>query len=157
MPPRLRCDNRLGMLVGAPRGCRSKGAEPTKTIQSVKTAIEGAGMLCSTERRFETDFSTGRTSRQAGMTLKIDTQTLGDRIVVRLTGNLGVEHLAEVRAQVGAAGGRVAIDVGELALISVEGVRLLNACEDDGVAILNTSPYMSKWMALERAAEPDQT
>ena len=37
-----------------------------------------------------------------------------------------------------------------MALISVEGVRLLNACEDDGVAIINASPYISKWMALER-------
>jgi hypothetical protein len=62
-----------------------------------------------------------------------------------------------VRAQVRATGGDVAIDVGELALISVEGVRLLNACEHDGVAILNASPYISKWMALERAIEPDQT
>ena len=113
-------------------------------------------MLCSTDGRFETDFATGPTSRQAGMTLKIDTQTSGDRIVVRLTGNLGVEHLAEVRAQVRAAGGRVAIDVGELALISVEGVRLLNACEDDGVAVVNPSPYVSKWMALERGVERDQ-
>ena len=91
------------------------------------------------------------------MTLKIDRQTSVERVVVRLTGNLGVEHLAEVKAQVCAAGGRVAIDVGELALISVEGVRLLNACQDDGVAIINASPYISKWMALERATEPDQT
>ncbi len=91
------------------------------------------------------------------MTLKIDRQTSGNRVVVWLTGNLGVEHLAEVRAQVRAAGGRVALDVGELTLISVEGVRLLNACEDGGVAIINASPYISEWMALERATEPDQT
>ena len=89
------------------------------------------------------------------MTLKIDRQTSGHRVMVRLAGDLGVEHLAEVRAQVRAAGCRVAIDVGELALISVDGVRLLNACEDDGVAIINASPYISKWMALERATERD--
>jgi hypothetical protein len=89
------------------------------------------------------------------MTLKIDRQTSGDRVVVRLTGNLGVEHLAEVSVQVRATGCCVAIDVGELALIGVEGVRLLNACEDDGVVIINASPYISKWMALERATEPD--
>ena len=76
--------------------------------------------------------------------------------MVRLIGNLDAEHLAEVRAQVCVAGYRVVMDVAELALISVEGVRLLNSCEDDGVAIINASPFISKWMALERATQPDQ-
>ena len=44
--------------------------------------------------------------------------------------------------------------VGAVALISVEGVRLLNSCEDDGIAIKNASPYSSEWMALERKTGP---
>ena len=91
------------------------------------------------------------------MTLKIDRQSSEGRVVVRLIGNLDAEHLAEVRAQVCVAGFRVVMDVAELALVSVEGVRLLNACEDDGVAVVNASPYISKWMALERDTGRNQT
>ncbi len=86
------------------------------------------------------------------MTLKIDRQTSGERVVVQLTGNLGVEHLAEVKAQIDVEGCRATVDVGELTLVSVEGIRFLNACEDGGVAVINASPYISEWMTLERNA-----
>ena len=42
------------------------------------------------------------------------------------------------------------LDVCGVSLISVEGVRFLNCCEASGIAIRNASPYISKWMALER-------
>jgi len=84
------------------------------------------------------------------MTLKIDKQSSGDELVVRLIGNLGVEHLAEVRLE----GRRVVIDVSEVTLISIEGIRLLNACEDDGIAVINASPYILEWLALERRVGP---
>jgi hypothetical protein len=42
------------------------------------------------------------------------------------------------------------LDVRGLSLIGVEGVRFLNCCEAVGIAIRNPSPYISKWMALER-------
>ena len=84
------------------------------------------------------------------MTLRIDRQTSGDRVVVQLTGNLRVEHLGEVKTQLDVVGYRTVVDVGALTLVSVEGIRFLNACEDDGVAVINASPYISEWMALER-------
>lgn len=84
------------------------------------------------------------------MTLKIDRRTSGGGLVVQLIGNLAVEHLAEVKAQVSLAGYHVVMDVGEVTLVSVEGIRFLNACEDDGIAVINASPYISKWMTLER-------
>ena len=88
------------------------------------------------------------------MTLKIDKQSSGDELVVRLIGNLGVEHLPEVTAEVRLEGRRVAIDVSEVTLISIEGIRLLNACEDDGIAVINASPYILEWMALKRRFRP---
>jgi hypothetical protein len=69
------------------------------------------------------------------MTLKIDRQSSGDELVVRLIGNLGVEHLPEVTTEVRLEGRRVVIDVSEVTLISIEGIRLLNACEDDGIVV----------------------
>ena len=59
------------------------------------------------------------------MTFKIDKRTSGDGLVVQLIGNLAVEHLAEVKAQVYVAGYHVVMDVGEVTLVSVEGIRFL--------------------------------
>ena len=78
-------------------------------------------------------------------------------MVVRLIGNLGVEHLPEVTTEVRLEGRRVVIDVSEVTLISMEGIRLLNACEDDGIAVINASPYILEWMALERRVDPPRS
>ena len=76
------------------------------------------------------------------MTLRIDKRPSEDGLVVQLIGNLGIEHLAEVKAQVYVAGYHVLMDVGEVTLVSVEGIRFLNACQDDGIAVINASPYI---------------
>jgi len=89
------------------------------------------------------------------MTLRIDRHALGKQVVLQLLGNLRSEHLDELKQQIKAAGPDMVLDVGAVALISVEGVRLLNSCEDDGIAIKNASPYISEWMALERNTSPN--
>jgi hypothetical protein len=64
-----------------------------------------------------------------------------------------VEHRDEVKAEIRAAGTDVVVpDVSGLALVSVEGIRFLNACPDEGVRITKASPYGSQWMTLERNA-----
>jgi hypothetical protein len=84
------------------------------------------------------------------MTLKIDKRRSANELVVQLIGSLGVEHLAEVKAEADVAGHLVVLDVADVTLVGVEGVRFLNACEDEGIAVINASPYISEWMALER-------
>jgi hypothetical protein len=91
------------------------------------------------------------------MTLKIEKQRSGDRVVVQLTGDLHVEHFAEVKAQIDVAAHRVVVDVAELALVGVDGIRFLNACEDNGVAVINASPYISEWMMQERTTSRTRT
>jgi hypothetical protein len=86
------------------------------------------------------------------MTLKIDKRTSEDSVLVHLAGSLSVEYLAEVKAHISEARPRVVLDAGEVTLVCAEGIRLLNACEDNGVAVINASPYIAKWMTLERAA-----
>jgi hypothetical protein len=89
------------------------------------------------------------------MTLRIDRYVTGNQLVVHLTGNMRVEHLDELKAEIAAAAGEdVALDVGELSLVCVEGIRYLNACQDTGIPIINPSPYISEWMTLERNARP---
>ena len=74
-------------------------------------------------------------------------------MVVQLIGQFDVEHLDEVKAQVNDAACPVVVDVGELALISVEGISFLNACQNNGTPIINASGYITEWMTLEGQSE----
>jgi hypothetical protein len=84
------------------------------------------------------------------MTIKIERHVDGERVILHVVGNLRLEHLDELKAQISAAGRAIVLDIGGISLISVEGIRFLNSCPTLGVSIANASPYISKWMALER-------
>lgn len=84
------------------------------------------------------------------MTLKIERIAAEHTTVIRLIGRLRREHLSMVMKQIQSSTGEVTLDLGELALISVEGVRFLNACQDEGTVIANASPYVTDWMKRER-------
>jgi hypothetical protein len=88
----------------------------------------------------------------ATMTLKIAAE---HTTVIRLIGRLRREHLGIVTKQIQSCTGEVTIDLGELALISVEGVRFLNACQDQGIFVANVSPYVTDWMKRERMPTDD--
>jgi hypothetical protein len=88
------------------------------------------------------------------MTLRIERRRSGDTLIVRLIGEFDVEHLDEVNAQVNDAPCPVVVDIGELTLISVEGIRFLNACHENGMLIINASGYIAEWMTLEGQSEP---
>jgi len=84
------------------------------------------------------------------MTLKIDRISGRRRTRVRLSGALRSEHLDQVKAEIESGGPRVALDLEEVDLVDVEGIRFLNACEADGISVLNCSPYIREWMLRER-------
>ena len=88
------------------------------------------------------------------MTLRIERRRSGDMLIVRLIGEFDVKHLDEVKAQVNDAPSPIVVDIGELTLISVEGIRFLNACHENGMPIINASGYITEWMTLERQSEP---
>jgi len=88
------------------------------------------------------------------MTLRIEKRCSGDTLVVQLIGEFDVEHFDEVKAQVSDAPCPVVVDIGELTLISVEGIRFLNTCRDNGIPIVNASGYIMEWMTLEGQSEP---
>ncbi len=88
------------------------------------------------------------------MTLRIERRLSEDTLIVQLIGELDVEHLDEVKVQVNDAPCSVVVDIGEVTLISVEGIRFLNACRDSGMPIINASGYIAEWMTLEGQSEP---
>jgi len=84
------------------------------------------------------------------MTLKIERIAGEHTTVIRLIGRLRREHLSIVTKQIQSSTGAVTLDLAELTLISVEGVRFLNNCEDQGIAVANASPYVTDWMKREK-------
>ena len=85
------------------------------------------------------------------MTLKIR-QVAGKRAMrLCLSGQLRSEHLDQLKSEIERGGTRVTLDLEELDLVDIEGVRFLNACESAGVSILNCSPYIREWMLQERS------
>jgi hypothetical protein len=84
------------------------------------------------------------------MTLKIR-QVAGKReIRIYLSGQLRSEHLDQLKSEIERGGPRVTLDLEELDLVDIEGVRFLNACEAAWVSILHCSPYIREWMLQER-------
>ena len=84
------------------------------------------------------------------MTLKIRPVAGKDEIRIYLSGQLRSEQLDQLKSEVDRSGPSVTLDLEELDLVDIEGVRFLNACESTGVAILNCSPYIREWMLQER-------
>ena len=84
------------------------------------------------------------------MTLKIERICGKRRTRIRLSGELRSEHLDQVKAEIERGGPRIALDLEEVDLVDVEGVRFLNACEAAGISVLHCSPYIREWMLRER-------
>jgi hypothetical protein len=80
------------------------------------------------------------------MTLRIE--RLKGRI--RLSGEFRIGHLDQVKIETERCESPVVLDLEEVDLIDVEGVRFLNACEAKGISVLNCSPYIREWMLQER-------
>ena len=89
-------------------------------------------------------------SEQGAMTLKIRRVAGKREIRICVSGQLRSEHLDQLKSEVERGGPRVTLDLEELDLVDIEGVRFLNACESAGVSILHCSPYIRKWMLQER-------
>src|SRR5260370_40337412 len=91
------------------------------------------------------------------MTVNIDRLSGKRGARIRLCGVFRSEHLDQVKAEIERGGPRVALDLEELDLVDVEGVRFLNTCGADGVSVLHCSPYIREWMSRERGRPKART
>ena len=85
------------------------------------------------------------------MTLRIE--RMCDRVGIRicLAGELRSAHLDEVRAEIGRVACPVTLDLDEVDIVDIDGIRWLNACRAQGVKVVNCSPYIREWMGLEES------
>ena len=87
------------------------------------------------------------------MTLKIERTFGGRETRIRLSGQLRSEHLSQVKSEIERAGQPVALDLEEVDLVDIDGIRFLNECESAGVAVVGCSPYIKEWMLRERGEQ----
>ena len=87
--------------------------------------------------------------------LNIEKHSDGQRTTIRLIGRMQAENVPAVEAAVKECMPTIVLNLEELALVDIEAVRFLNACESAGVVIVHCSPYIREWMLQERGrAEP---
>ena len=83
------------------------------------------------------------------MTLKIERISGKHNTRIRLSGELRCECLAQVRAEIELGGPQVTLDLEEVDLVDLRGIRFLNACRAEGISVLHCSPYIREWMFRE--------
>jgi hypothetical protein len=85
----------------------------------------------------------------AGNPLTLRIERVRER--VRLSGHFRSEHVDQVKAEIELCESPAVLDLEEVNLADVDGVRFLNACEAKGISVLHCSPYISEWMLRERS------
>jgi hypothetical protein len=84
------------------------------------------------------------------MTLKIERIADKRKTRIRLSVQVRAEHIDQLKAEIERAGLQVALDLEEVDLVDIEGIRFLNACVAEGISVLHCSPYIREWMSRER-------
>jgi hypothetical protein len=66
-----------------------------------------------------------------------------------LSGELRCGQIEKVRIEIAGATGPVTLDLQEVGLIDIDGIRLLNECQTQGTKVKNAAPYIREWMRQE--------
>jgi hypothetical protein len=66
-----------------------------------------------------------------------------------LSGELRCEHIEEVRIEIASVAVPVTLDLQEVGLVDIDGIRLLNEYRTQGAKVKNGAPYIREWMRQE--------
>jgi len=90
-----------------------------------------------------------------GQMLRIERAVNGDETVLKLSGRIDAENVAELEGLFAseAKGRRVTLDLEDLTLASREAVRFLEGCESDSIKLVNCPLYIREWILRERNAK----
>lgn len=84
------------------------------------------------------------------MTLRIEKSSDDRGVVLQLIGRIRLEHLEELKSQIGKAESLVALDLECVTLVDLEVVHFLATCEKAGIEMLHCSPYIREWIRREQ-------
>jgi len=84
------------------------------------------------------------------MTLKIKRIREKNGTRISLSGELRCLHLLDLRAEVEQVAQPITLDMDEVDVVDIDGIRLLNECQTHGIQVVNCSPYIREWMLQEK-------
>jgi hypothetical protein len=61
----------------------------------------------------------------------------------------------DVRAEIAQVRQPATLDLDEVDIVDIDGVRLLNDCQAQGIEVANCSPYIREWMLQEKRTRRD--
>ena len=90
------------------------------------------------------------------MTLRIERSERGQCTVFVLSGRLGVDYVGELQQLLGPVRNyaTLILDLNDVKLADIEGVRFLIQCEAHGLKLENCPRYIRRWMEQEAAKPP---
>ena len=50
----------------------------------------------------------------------------------------------------------ITLDMDEVDVVDIDGIRLLNECQTQGIQVVNCSPYIREWMLQEKRTGEDE-
>jgi len=84
--------------------------------------------------------------------LKIEKETDGGVTILRLSGRIRSDRIACIRQALdGKGAGKIMLDLSDVTILDIEGVRFLLGCEDEGIDVTQCPPWVREWMSRERA------
>jgi hypothetical protein len=83
--------------------------------------------------------------------LKIERIFADGRTRFHLSGELRCADIVEVRTQIERISPRVILDLAEVNVVDIDGVRWLTACQAMGIELENCARYIREWMLQERS------
>src|SRR6267378_3175 len=89
--------------------------------------------------------------RVSNMTFRVQRSTVGDALVLMLSGDIAGDHTADLETLVDAGGnGPMVLDLKDVAVVDRAGVQLLARSEAQGATLLNCPSYVREWIHRER-------
>jgi hypothetical protein len=84
------------------------------------------------------------------VTFRSEAVSDGKETTLRLSGSLQAEHLDLLADQIESHPATTLIDLEEITLIGLEGIRFLAHCERSGIELRNCPPFVRVWIAMEQ-------
>jgi ABC-type transporter Mla MlaB component len=85
--------------------------------------------------------------------LRIEKVSFGEFMVLKLSGRIEEEHLAQLCSEIGKSGDVSKLDLRDVNLVDRSSVQFLIECESRGIELLNRPLYVREWMSRERKQE----
>jgi ABC-type transporter Mla MlaB component len=90
------------------------------------------------------------------MTLKIKRIREKNETQFSLSGELRCSHLLDLRAEIEHVAEPITLDMDEVDVVDIDGIRFLNECKSLGIQVVNCSPYIREWMLQEKRTGEDE-